>query len=430
MTSAAAPHDTTTHQAAVDAWAGGAHHEAYRLMGDYLRSRTGSEAFNDFAVMAASAGDRAAARAMLRAALVLDGSDADAVANLQAVDGSFTGALLRGLTEHWGVERALDYEDLLPPYMPPPFSDQEAAHVAGQLVALAPQIDAFYAGLDPRSRELLVRSLLNRGLGRRMAEPPLDPDEYRVVTERAHDLIVERDTARDGLCGSLDRFDLRPIGLPLEVHSHIVGIVTFFLLGQYRLRRGAATVMVEEGDVVIDGGACWGDTSVYFSHLAGPTGRVVAVEFDPANLAVLERNLALNRDIAERITVDQRALHGESGHDVGFNSAGYGTAIVEPQASADAVKTVTIDDLVEEHRLRRVDFIKLDIEGAEAFALLGAEKTLARFKPRLAIAAYHRHDDFVQLPKVISALAPGYRFYVDHYTLHPYETILYATPSQ
>ena len=72
------------------------------------------------------------------------------------------------------------------------------------------------------------------------------------------------------------------------------------------------------------------------------------------------------------------------------------------------------------------DFIKMDIEGAERVALAGATQTLRRFRPRLAISVYHRVDDIWAVPIWLGGLGLGYRFYLDHYTIHHEETVLYA----
>jgi hypothetical protein len=90
------------------------------------------------------------------------------------------------------------------------------------------------------------------------------------------------------------------------------------------------------------------------------------------------------------------------------------------------VPTVTIDGLVESGRVAKVDFIKMDIEGAEVEALKGAEQTLRNFRPRLAICLYHRPSDFETIPKFIDSLGLGYRFYFNHYTMHAEESVLFC----
>ena len=89
-------------------------------------------------------------------------------------------------------------------------------------------------------------------------------------------------------------------------------------------------------------------------------------------------------------------------------------------------RTVRIDDVVQSLKLDRVDFLKMDIEGAEGGALLGAQDTIRRFRPKLAISAYHRVGDLYVLPRLIRKLLPDYRLHLDHHTIHGEETLIYA----
>jgi len=68
----------------------------------------------------------------------------------------------------------------------------------------------------------------------------------------------------------------------------------------------------------------------------------------------------------------------------------------------------------------------MDIEGAELDALRGAEQTLRAFKPRLAISLYHNKTDLTEIPEYLNALDLGYEFYLDHFTIHNEETVLFA----
>ena len=76
---------------------------------------------------------------------------------------------------------------------------------------------------------------------------------------------------------------------------------------------------------------------------------------------------------------------------------------------------------------RPCTFLKMDVEGAEREAIAGAEQTIRQHRPKLNIAAYHRSEDFFQLPLLIHTLCPDYRLYLRH---HPYvpawDTNLYA----
>jgi hypothetical protein len=101
----------------------------------------------------------------------------------------------------------------------------------------------------------------------------------------------------------------------------------------------------------------------------------------------------------------------------------------EPKDPGDAVvSTKSIDDLAAEERLDRVDFIKMDIEGAELEALAGARDVIQRYQPRLAISVYHRPADMTAIPEYIQSLGVPYDYYLGHYTIHDEETVLFANP--
>jgi FkbM family methyltransferase len=69
----------------------------------------------------------------------------------------------------------------------------------------------------------------------------------------------------------------------------------------------------------------------------------------------------------------------------------------------------TIDQIVNELAQPRVDFIKMDIEGAEVNALHGARETLRRFRPRLAIAMEHKPDEETAIPNAVRAVKSDYQ---------------------
>lgn len=277
---------------------------------------------------------------------------------------------------------------------------------------------------EDADRELLAKVLAYRVLGHRRVQLPMTADRLRALVERARALRVAEATAPFGIFDwRTDDFDLTALGYPLRLRTVVAGVVQNILVDQYRCG-GALEVAVQPGDVVIDGGAFAGDTSLYFAHLAGERGRVVAFEFEPGNLGLLEQNLELNPGLSTRVEVRRAALWDQDGVELGFRPFGPATAIVENGEST--VVTETIDALVARGGLDRVDFVKLDIEGAELAALRGASDTLRRFRPRLAIAAYHKVDDLATLPSFLAGLDLGYRFRFGHTTMHQEESVLFA----
>ena len=90
----------------------------------------------------------------------------------------------------------------------------------------------------------------------------------------------------------------------------------------------------------------------------------------------------------------------------GNRSAGLAAA---GNATATAVTTVTADEALAGET---VDYMKYDVEGAEAAALAGSAAAIVRCRPRLRVACYHRSEDLFALPLLLAKLTQGYRFYL------------------
>ena len=159
-------------------------------------------------------------------------------------------------------------------------------------------------------------------------------------------------------------------------------------------------VSVRDGDVVIDVGAHLGT----FTRIALQRGArlVVAVEPDPVNAVCFERTFKPEIASGRVRLVRAAAWHspGTLTFDVG-NASQTGHVADAPGAKSVSVRAVTLDDMADELRIARVDFIKMDIEGAERHALAGARRMLAADKPRLAICIYHGPDDPAVVPRVV-----------------------------
>ena len=275
-----------------------------------------------------------------------------------------------------------------------------------------------------RTVSFLIRVLAFRVLGHRRVQLPMTLDQLQGRIARAHAARTEAKTAPLGLLGwYADDYNLGELGYPIRLRGFVGAVVQTFDLEQYR-STGPPEVAARPGDTVIDGGGYWGDTALYFAQLVGPTGRVVSYEFEPSNLRALDYNLSLNPQLAQRIDVVASALWDQAREEVNVHPFGPGTS-VRPDGEARA-STDTIDALVARGDVERVDFIKLDIEGAELHALRGAEATLRRFRPRLAIAAYHKPSDLAAIPEYLVGLEIGYSFQLGHITMHGEETVLFA----
>lgn len=272
---------------------------------------------------------------------------------------------------------------------------------------------------DPPSRNLLFDLCAFRILGgRHYRLPRNDAYFWQCVESVERDALVERNVSRVGNY-ELDLYRLQGATGPIELEAHAMNILNSFFIREYRFERFGVVVDAEGGDIVIDGGGCWGDTALYFADRA-PKGKVFVFEFEKRNLEVLRRNLARNPRLAERIEIVEKALWSKSGETLHFADAGPGTRI---GSGSIAVESMSIDDFTAE--LPRVDFIKLDVEGAEIPVLHGAQNTIRTFAPKLAVSIYHSIRDLLTIPGLLSEL--GYAVYVDHATIHAEETIAFAT---
>ena len=395
-----------------------------------------AESLNDLAVTSLPALGPTTARGLLRAADVLEPGREDVAENLVAVTAlqaeGLMGRLLEAVLE---ASRGPDLDDnvdrLRFPGGMPGVPDED---VPRRLAMTLAQIDGFerlYGRLDAASADTMLRVLAYRILGHRKVRMPLgDAGTVRRAAALVRDALLVREATLDTHFAGwrTDLYDLAPLGVPVQLHAVPLNVINTFLVEQYAWD-GPPAVGVRPGDVVVDGGGCWGDTALHFAHLAGPRGRVHVFEFEPDNLRILEANLDLNPGLRDRVDAVRHPLWDASGESVAFTSSGPGTRVgAGAGAGIGTAVTRTVDDLVEEGRIERVDFLKLDIEGAELRALRGAERTLRRDRPRLAIAAYHRFGDLVEIPAFLDRLELGYRYALGHYTIHAEETVLFAWP--
>jgi FkbM family methyltransferase len=214
---------------------------------------------------------------------------------------------------------------------------------------------------------------------------------------------------------------------PIQLHTDGFTVRNTFLLEEYVYRSDRVEIEARSGDVVIDGGGCWGDTALYFADRVGSTGRVHSFEFLPENIRVFDENLRLNPHLKDRIQVVPFALWNVSGEKLGSTGSGAASSLSASAPSGSLTETRSIDDYVRAS-CGKVDYIKLDIEGAELNALRGAESTLRTFRPKLAVCLYHQMSDFVSIPACLEGLGLGYSFYLGHVTRYHEETVLFALP--
>jgi len=176
-----------------------------------------------------------------------------------------------------------------------------------------------------------------------------------------------------------------------------------------------------KGEIFIDCGAFTGDTIDLFLRRCKEYKQIVAFEPDSEVFERLKKKHGGN----SKITFINSGVYDKDGEISFCEDSGGIFKISDGKEDDSERRTVlqvrTIDGL----NLEKTSFIKMDIEGAELNALKGAEKTILRDKPKLAICIYHSDEDMIRIAEYIHKLVPEYKLYVRHYGFIT-ETVLYA----
>ena len=213
-------------------------------------------------------------------------------------------------------------------------------------------------------------------------------------------------------------------GRTVVLDTHDISALEIFLLDQYSYN-GSLRVEASPGDTVIDAGACWGDTSVYFAAKVTPGGRVFSFEISQGNISVLEANLAKNPDLSNLISAVNRPLASDSTGYIWSLDHGAATRLTHADNGGTKVQSISIDDFVPDNAIDRVDFIKFDIEGEERNAIDGAVNTISRDKPSMAVSIYHLPDDPFVISEKVLDMCGDYKMYLKGVCKNYGETILF-----
>ena len=166
------------------------------------------------------------------------------------------------------------------------------------------------------------------------------------------------------------------------------------------------------GDIVIDCGSYDGRTALRFKDMGC---KIYGFEMNKENFKRAAEFAAENNFIVENLGL------GSYPHEMNYINSG-GASKLDIHGTDTTIIT-TLDRYVGEKNLPHVDFIKMDVEGAELDILKGAATTIMRFKPILAFSAYHKLDDFWTLTNFIKSIRPDYEFALRQYATTPEDII-------
>ena len=173
-------------------------------------------------------------------------------------------------------------------------------------------------------------------------------------------------------------------------------------------------------EIFVDAGCLNGISTNNFIRWAEDNyEHVYCFEADPQNTKICKEKL--HKLIKSgKATVIDKALSNQN-EMVSFTSKANGTSCIGD--GNEKVEAVSLDSVLGD---KYITFIKMDIEGAEYNALLGAKNIISKYHPKLAISIYHLPEDIYDIPDLILSYSSDYRFYLRHYSVFNEETILYA----
>ncbi len=235
-----------------------------------------------------------------------------------------------------------------------------------------PELEQIFNNISKKDQELYISLIAYRILGYRKIKLSRNNKEYWEAIETAKSLSNSEDAIDPHFMHFvLKKIDLKPIGFDVSFYFSEKGVATDFILEQYAYKKNDKRIVAAEmDDTVLDIGGCWGDTALYFAHNVGANGKVYSFEFIPNNLKLFNTNTSLNPTLSSNISLIPHPVSKTSGDLIFFKDNGPGSR-VEFQAfegQTGTASTISIDDFVKTNKVDKIDFIKMDIEGAEPLA--------------------------------------------------------------
>jgi FkbM family methyltransferase len=189
----------------------------------------------------------------------------------------------------------------------------------------------------------------------------------------------------------------------------------------YKMKHAVLT----KGDIVIDIGAFRGETAIVFADSVGKKGKVYAFEPIKTSYELMKQNVNNNglMGIIETVNMGCSSITRAT-HAVSIDAGAPWNFISDDDGSVP-VQLTTLDDFVFSNRIKKIDFIKMDVEGFENDVILGATKVLQTYRPKLAIALYHNSSDMITIPDLIAKIV-DYRLFVRCNMDGPYGLTLFC----
>jgi len=174
----------------------------------------------------------------------------------------------------------------------------------------------------------------------------------------------------------------------LYVNQHLVNRKKSFEYDSLELFKS----YIKEGDVVFDIGANVGIYTMIAAKSIGTKGNIYAFEPAKATFQALKKNVNLNK--LDNVKINELALSDSNGFiemvssDIFDETVFYDAFLHIKKSDKGNIKSVRLDDFVAENKITKLDFIKIDVEGAELLCFKGGIESLSKFKPILLFEAF------------------------------------------
>ena len=180
--------------------------------------------------------------------------------------------------------------------------------------------------------------------------------------------------------------------------------------------------MLGNNEIFVDAGAYNGDTIMKFMEkVKGHYHSIFAFEPDESSIKDLAVSIE-KRKIRDTFIYNKGAWREKGSIKFNTDQENGARSSFSENGSAN-VDVESIDNILIG---QDATFIKMDIEGSELAALQGAERTIKKSKPKLAICVYHKPEDLITIPQYLKKIVPEYKFFLRHHLFISQELVFYA----
>lgn len=167
---------------------------------------------------------------------------------------------------------------------------------------------------------------------------------------------------------------------------------------------------LKDNEVYLDLGAYTGDTVAEFMSQVAGYERIIAVEPDRKNHKKCMSNLAG----FNKIEIFNACIDECLGERKFLMDGGRKSAVLDQ--GGFAVPALTVDEIMGGNK---VSYIKMDVEGMERKAILGAKESIAIWRPKMLVSAYHRSEDLFDLPLLVDSISKIGKLHIRHFPYLP-----------